>query len=337
MAVKVQRNHSLLEHNTFGMNVIADEFISYDSENELKEVLMSHPKDKPIFHIGQGSNLLFTKDYKGTILHSNIRFIEMKSIDENGVFCRVGSGIVWDDFCDEMGKKNFYGVENLSYIPGEVGAAAIQNIGAYGAEVCNVINQVETIEVSSGKKRIFAKEECCYGYRDSIFKNELWQKYIVTAVLFHLLAKPDIKLDYGQLKDLKAMCSVPSAELIREAVIAIRKSKLPEPSVIGNAGSFFKNPVVPVMKYEELKRKYEDIPHYIMDAEHIKIPAAWMIEQCGWKGKSLGGAAVYEKQPLIIVNQYHATPEDVILLAEAVQKSVYAKFGVNIYPEVNYI
>lgn len=337
MAIKAQRNHSLLGHNTFRMNVIADEFISYDSEKELKEVLRLHPKDKPVFHIGQGSNLLFTKNYEGTILHSNIRFIEMQSIEGNDVFCRVGSGIVWDDFCDEMGKRNFYGVENLSYIPGEVGAAAIQNIGAYGAEVCNVISQVETIEISSGKKRVFTKKECCYDYRDSIFKNELWSKYIVTAALFHLSVKPDVKLDYGQLKELKAIRSVPSAELIREAVIAIRKSKLPDPSVIGSAGSFFKNPIVSIVKYEELKKKYGDIPHYIIDAEHIKIPAAWMIEQCGWKGKSIGGAAIYEKQPLIIINRYHAKPEDVIHLAEAVQKSVYAKFGVNIYPEVIYV
>ena len=155
MTIKVQHNYSLLGHNTFGMEVKADEFISYDSEDELKEVLKSHPKEKPVFHIGQGSNLLFTKDYKGTILHSNICFIELKSIDETSVFCRVGSGIVWDDFCDDMARKNYYGVENLSYIPGEVGAAAIQNIGAYGAEVCNVISRDETIEDSTGKKRIF--------------------------------------------------------------------------------------------------------------------------------------------------------------------------------------
>ncbi|MGP1476233.1 MAG: UDP-N-acetylmuramate dehydrogenase [Phocaeicola sp.] len=337
MAINVQHNYSLLGHNTFGMDVRADEFISYDSEDELKEVLKSHPKERPVFHIGQGSNLLFTKDYKGTILHSNIRFIELKSIDEKGVFCRVGSGFVWDDFCDDMAKKKFYGVENLSYIPGEVGAAAIQNIGAYGAEVCNVISQVEAVEISTGKKRIFTNKECCYGYRDSIFKNELWRQYIVTAVLFHLSVKPEVKLDYGQLKDLKAMNSVPSAEEIREAVIAIRKNKLPDPSVLGSAGSFFKNPVVSVVKYEELKKKYEDIPHYIIDSEHIKIPAAWMIEQCGWKGRSMGGAAIYEKQSLIIVNQNHAKPEDVILLAEAVQKSVYARFGIEIYPEVNYV
>jgi len=244
---------------------------------------------------------------------------------------------VWDDFCAEMARRNFYGSENLSYIPGEVGASAVQNIGAYGVEVESIIRQVETIEVATGKRRVFQTAECEYGYRDSIFKNRLQGQYIVTAVTFALSVLPVVHLDYGQLQELQSRDAVPSAQTIRDAVIAIRRSKLPEPHELGSAGSFFKNPVVPVEVFEKLSSAYTDVPHYVASDELIKIPAAWLIEQCGWKGRRHGGAAVYEKQPLILVNQDNATPADIVELADLIKQSVLDRFGIPLQPEVNYI
>ena len=236
-----------------------------------------------------------------------------------------------------MAKNNYYGSENLSHIPGEVGAAAVQNIGAYGVEVESIIQEVETIEITTGKPRAFQAQECEYEYRNSIFKNRLKGQYIVTAVVFRLSTIPVVHLDYGQLKDLRSRDEVPTANEIRNAVIAIRKSKLPEPDQLGSAGSFFKNPVVTVEVFKNLSALYSDIPHFVIDERQVKIPAAWLIEQCGWKGKCHGGAAVYEKQPLIIVNKNQATPSDIMELASLVQQSVYVKFKINLQPEVNYI
>ena len=320
------------------MDVKAEEFITYDTVDELIQVLARiRGTGKRILHIGGGSNLLFTKDVEGVVLHSQIKFIEYGACEGGEILVRVGSGVVWDDFCAEMAKQNYYGSENLSYIPGEVGASAVQNIGAYGVEVGSIIKEVETIEVATGRPRAFSNEECAYGYRDSIFKNQLQGQYIVTAVVFRLSVVPKVHLDYGQLQELRSATVVPSAQTIREAVISIRKSKLPEPDELGSAGSFFKNPVVAKGVYEKLAQGYASVPHYVVDEEQIKIPAAWLIEQCGWKGKSHGGAAVYEKQPLILVNKDHATPTDIIELAGMIRQSVLEKFQIQIYPEVNYI
>ena len=320
------------------MDVKAEEFITYDTVDELIQVLARiRGTGQRILHIGGGSNLLFTKDVEGVVLHSQIKFIEYGACEGGEILVRVGSGVVWDDFCAEMAKQNYYGSENLSYIPGEVGASAVQNIGAYGVEVGSIIKEVETIEIATGRPRVFSNEECAYGYRDSIFKNQLQGQYIVTAVVFRLSVVPKVHLDYGQLQELRSATVVPSAQTIREAVISIRKSKLPEPDELGSAGSFFKNPVVAKGVYEKLAQGYASVPHYVVDEEQIKIPAAWLIEQCGWKGKSHGGAAVYEKQPLILVNKDHATPTDIIELAGMIRQSVLEKFQIQIYPEVNYI
>ena len=320
------------------MDVKAEEFITYDTVDELIQVLARiRGTGQRILHIGGGSNLLFTKDVEGVVLHSQIKFIEYGACEGGEILVRVGSGVVWDDFCAEMAKRNYYGSENLSYIPGEVGASAVQNIGAYGVEVGSIIKEVETIEVATGRPRTFSNEECAYGYRDSIFKNQLQGQYIVTAVVFRLSVVPKVHLDYGQLQELRSATVVPSAQTIREAVISIRKSKLPEPDELGSAGSFFKNPVVAKGVYEKLAQGYANVPHYVVDEEQIKIPAAWLIEQCGWKGKSHRGAAVYEKQPLILVNKDHATPTDIIELAGMIRQSVLEKFQIQIYPEVNYI
>ena len=338
MSITTKYQYSLHQHNTFGMDVKAEEFITYDTVDELIQVLARiRGTGKRILHIGGGSNLLFTKDVEGVVLHSQIKFIEYGACEGGEILVRVGSGVVWDDFCAEMAKRNYYGSENLSYIPGEVGASAVQNIGAYGVEVGSIIKEVETIEIATGRPRAFSNEECAYGYRDSIFKNQLQGQYIVTAVVFRLSVVPKVHLDYGQLQELRLATVIPSAQTIREAVISIRKSKLPEPDELGSAGSFFKNPVVAKGVYEKLAQGYANVPHYVVDEEQIKIPAAWLIEQCGWKGKSHGGAAVYEKQPLILVNKDHATPTDIIELAGMIRQSVLEKFQIQIYPEVNYI
>ena len=338
MPIAISHNYSLREHNTFGLEAKARQFINYYSVEELVEILPAlRDSGEPILHIGGGSNLLFTRDFEGTILHSCIKFIEEVSRYGLEVVVRVGSGVKWDDFCAEMARRNYYGSENLSYIPGEVGASAIQNIGAYGVEVESIIQQVETIEVLSGEPRVFDKSECEYGYRDSIFKNRLQGKYIVTAVVYRLSTVPVVHLDYGALQQLRSHEGVPTAQEVRDAVIAIRQSKLPEPDELGSAGSFFKNPVVPVEVFRQIAASYTDVPHYVISEDEIKIPAAWLIDQCGWKGKRHGGAAVYEKQPLILVNKDHATPADIMELATLIEQSVMEKFNIQLSPEVNYI
>ncbi len=338
MPIAIKHQYSLREHNTFGLEAWAKQFISYHTIDELVEVLTSlRDKGEQILHIGGGSNLLFTKDFEGTILHSDIKFIEEVSRDDQHIFFRVGSGVVWDDFCAQMARENYYGAENLSYIPGEVGASAIQNIGAYGVEVASIIHEVETIEVATGQPRVFRVQECEYGYRDSIFKNRLKGEYIVTAVIFRLSLIPVVHLDYGPLRELNSRSENLTAQAIRDAVIDIRRSKLPEPKEMGSAGSFFKNPVIPIEVYQTIAAAYTDVPHYVISEDEVKIPAAWLIEQCGWKGKRHGGAGIYEKQPLILVNLDHATANDIMELAALIQQSVFKKFHIQLEPEVNYI
>ena len=338
MPIAISHHYSLREHNTFGLEAKAKQFISYHTIDELVEVLaILRDKGEQILHIGGGSNLLFTRDFEGTILHSEIKFIEEVSRDDQHIFFRVGSGVVWDDFCARMARDNYYGAENLSYIPGEVGASAIQNIGAYGVEVASIIHEVETIAVATGQPRVFQVQECEYGYRDSIFKNRLKGKYIVTAVVFRLSLIPVVHLDYGPLREFNSLGKSLTVQSIRDTVIDIRRSKLPEPKEMGSAGSFFKNPVIPVEVYRAIAAAYTDVPHYVISEDEIKIPAAWLIEQCGWKGKRHGGAGVYEKQPLILVNLGHATANDIMELASLIQQSVFKKFHIQLEPEVNYI
>lgn len=338
MAVDIKYNYGLRGHNTFGMDVKARRFITYDTVDELTELLADlRTTEQRILHIGRGSNLLFTGDYDGTILHSNIKGMEYLSRTDKDIVVRVGAGVVWDDFCAEMARNNYYGSENLSLIPGEVGAAAVQNIGAYGVEAESIVQSVETIEIATGKPRVFEVAECGYGYRESVFKSCIKGQYIVTAVVFHLHAVPVVHLDYGPLQALKSQNAVPLPQEIRDAVIAIRRAKLPDPEQTGSAGSFFKNPVVPAEVYRQIASAYGDVPHYVLDDAHVKIPAAWLIDQCGWKGKSYGGAAVHDKQALILVNKDHATPAHIMELASLITRSVRAKFNIQLEPEVNYI
>ena len=350
--IKTAYYQDLTKMNTFGMKVKARCFMEYDSVADLVDIEFEELA-RPVLHIGGGSNLLFTDDFKGTILHSKINFIEI--LDEchferveksqETVLVSVGAGVVFDDFCDWAAKEGLWGVENLSYIPGEVGASAVQNIGAYGVEVKDVIRKVYCYDTVEEEFVNFDVEDCEYGYRDSVFKDpEIKGRYIVTHVVFALYRTPQPKLDYAHLKEMvlsssnvissededRAEKSLTPAQ-IRKAIIRIRKEKLPEPSVMGSAGSFFKNPVISVEHFERIvaaaKAEYGQdykVPHYIVECHSvtetpacsetmIKVPAAWMIEQCGWKGKRSGGAAVWEKQPLVIVNYTgEAYPEEII-------------------------
>lgn len=337
--MKERRNDSLLAHNTFGMEVKAAVFVEYDSVEELKQLLADRTRwAGPWLHIGGGSNLLFTKDYAGMVLHSAIRGFEVVYEDDEQVQVRVGAGEVWDDFVAYAVRHEWYGAENLSLIPGEVGASAVQNIGAYGVEVKDLIVQVETLEVATGNERTFRNEDCRYAYRESIFKKEWKGQYIVTHVTYALSKRPVFRLEYGNVRcELEKRGGEVTLSQVRDTIIAVRKDKLPDPAVQGNAGSFFMNPLVPVEQYEALKQQYPDMPHYDAGNGRVKIPAAWMIDRCGWKGKRCGHVGVHDKQALVLVNLGGATGEEVMALAEQIQASVERQFGIRISPEVNYI
>lgn len=308
----IKENISLLPYNTFGIDAKARLFIEYYSLDELRTVLKEH-KGEQILHIGQGSNLLFTRDFDGAILHSGMaraRFLDDETVEAQ-------NGLRLDDMIAQLTDMGYSGLEKLSLIPGEVGASAVQNVGAYGVEAKDVIERVYTLDVETLEERVFSNEECRFGYRDSAFKHELKGKYIVTSVVYKV--KPG------------------DATKTREEIIQTRMAKLPTVGETGSAGSFFMNPFVPEEKANELLAQYPDMPHFPVEGERVKIPAAWLIEQCGWKGKTLGGAQVWPKQPLVIVNANNATAQDIIDLAAQVTASVKEKFGIDIHPEVNYI
>lgn len=328
-----QKDFSLLHHNTFGIDVLADRFIEYDTLSELRQLIDAKQIVEPFLHIGGGSNLLFIRDYKGTILHSRIQTIEKVDETADAVWVKVGSGVVWDDFVAYCVERCWYGAENLSIIPGEVGASAVQNIGAYGVEAKDLITEVHTINLQ-GEERIIPNGECNFAYRYSIFKEPVNKGVIVTHVCFKLSKVEGYTLDYGTVrKDLEAYPMV-TLDAIREIIIRIRDSKLPDPAVLGNAGSFFMNPIVPKAKFEELYHKYPTMPHYVVGEDRIKIPAGWLIEQSGWKGKALGPAAVHDKQALVLVNKGGATGADIVALSDAVRLAVKEQFGIDIFPEV---
>jgi len=309
--MRVVSDISLLPYNTFGIDAKAKLFIEYYSLDELRQVLKEH-KGERMLHIGQGSNLLFTKDFDGVILHSGMA--RAKFLDDETV--EAQNGLRLDDMIAQLTDMGYSGLEKLSLIPGEVGASAVQNVGAYGVEAKDVIERVYTMDVESGEERVFTNAECKFGYRDSVFKHELKGKYIVTSVVY--------KVKSGD------------ATKTREEIIETRNGKLPKVGEVGSAGSFFMNPFVPQEQANELLKKYPDMPHFDTP-QGVKIPAAWLIEQCGWKGKTLGGAQVWPKQPLVIVNANHATAQDIMDLAAKVSASVKEKFNISINPEVNYI
>ncbi len=331
-------DYSLLPHNTFRMDVKAARFMEYSSEEELTAFLASGGLTSPYLHIGGGSNLLFLSDYPGLVLHSSVKGVETAAETDERVELRVGSGVVWDDFVAYTVEKGFYGAENLSLIPGEVGASAVQNIGAYGVEVKDLVVSVDAVEAATGKKRRFTREECRYAYRDSIFKKELKGRYFVTYVTYRLSKLPVFHLDYGNVRaELEKDGMEPTLANVRRVIAAIRSNKLPDPKVTGNAGSFFMNPVVSQEQFDRLQAEYSEMPSYRLDGNRVKIPAGWLIERCGWKGKALGPAAVHDRQALVLVNRGGATGRDVLRLADEVARSVKERFGIEISPEVNLI
>lgn len=333
------KNYSLLAHNTFGIEARCHRFLEYSSVEEAQQIVSSlTTEDEPLLILGGGSNLLLTGDYPGTVLHSAIKGIKVLSVKEPAsVFLECGSGEVFDDVVAFAVENGYHGAENLSIIPGEVGASAVQNIGAYGVEAKDIIYKVEAVEIATGKLVVFDNADCEYSYRQSKFKHEWRDKYLVTHVTYRLSRTFVPDLDYGNIRsslEKKGIAS-PTAQQLREIIIEIRNAKLPDPKVQGNAGSFFMNPIVEKAKYEELASQYLGMPHYTIDAEHEKIPAGWMIDQCGWKGKSLGKAGVHDKQALVLVNRGGATGADIVRLCETIQKDVKEKFGIEIHPEVN--
>ena len=343
--LNIQRDYSLLGHNTFGIEARTAAFVEYSSEAELLEaarMLNEGALPSPWLHIGGGSNLLLTRDWPGTVLHSRITTCETVSENEDAVEVRVGSGVVWDEFVEMCVGHGWYGAENLSAIPGETGAAAVQNIGAYGVEVKDLILEVETLDMVSGQKKVFRVADCGYGYRRSIFKQQDNKRYVVLSVLFRLGLRPNLNLGYKALSEaLSGRANITLGD-VREAVRAVRSSKLPDPSEVGSAGSFFTNPVVPRSKLEELQKQWPAIPFYEVRGtsgavvpDSVKLSAGWLIEQCGWKGRSLGRAGVYPRQALVLVNLGGATGSEVVALASAVRASVRERFGVELHPEVN--
>ena len=328
-------NYSLKGHNTFGIEACCRRFLEYESVEEAVAIArILHQEKAPYIIIGGGSNLLLTKDFEGIVVHSAMKGCEFED-------CRMvcGSGETFDDVVQLSLEKGLYGMENLSLIPGDVGASAVQNIGAYGAEAKDVIEWVESVSIPTGEVCTFSGEDCCYGYRDSRFKREWKNLYLITHVAYRLSSDFKPRLDYGNIRaELERQgITSPDALQLRQTIIDIRNAKLPDPKVIGNAGSFFMNPVVGREKYEELAASYENMPHYTIDADHEKIPAGWLIDQCGWKGKSLGRAGVHPKQALVLVNLGGATGQEIVDLCRAIQQDVQQKFGIEIKPEVNII
>jgi len=325
----------MLIHNTFGIKTNSRKFINYKSEEELK-FYISLKLEEPILHVGAGSNLVFTHDLEGTVLHSNILYVCPIHSDKDHVLIRVGSGIIWDDFVAYALANGWSGVENLSFIPGEVGASAVQNIGAYGVEAKDFIESVECVNLKNGEKRIFFNQDCKYDYRSSIFKHELRGIYAVTYVTYRLNKQFIPQLEYGNISSVVSNYSELSAKTIRKSIIEIRNNKLPDPSVLGNAGSFFMNPIVSWEQFYELKKHYPQIPFY-ETSKGVKIHAGWLIEQCGWKGKRIGNVGVYEHQALILVNYGGASGKEVINLCDAIQNDVRKRFGIELIPEANII
>jgi len=334
----IYRNTSLRPYNTFGVDYMAGTLIYIKTEKEAGSVIRGDIRHKtPLLILGRGSNMLFTSDFRGTILIPGFKRIKIEKTDGEQIIVSAGAGIEWDRFVKWTVTMGFCGLENLSGIPGSVGAVPVQNIGAYGIESRDHIEKVRAIDTDSGKVKIFNNEECNFGYRTSIFKSSLKGRYLITRVYFRMDLNFNPVLEYGTLRQEVEKEGNPTLGKVREAVLRIRHSKLPDPEVIGNAGSFFKNPVVTGQKAEELKHKFTQMPLYNDSSGGVKLAAGWLIEQCGWKGKRIGDAGVHDKQALVLVNYGNATGKDIYNLSEKVRKSVKAKFGITLEREAEVI
>lgn len=335
-------NAALKSLNTFGISATARLLASFSSEEELVSLLQdrSIKKESSKLILGGGSNILFTKDFNGAVLKNEIKGIEIVKEDAHHIWVRCGAGENWHQFVLYCIHNNFAGVENLSLIPGCTGASPMQNIGAYGVEIKDVFHSLEAFHLHDKTTVNFSNNDCHFGYRESVFKNEYRNQFVITHVTFRLRREPKFNTSYGAIEqELEAMgVTQLSIKAISDAVIRIRQSKLPDPAVTGNAGSFFKNPTISQQQFNALKKKHDGIPGYhVQDPELIKVPAGWLIEQCGWKGYRNGDAGVHPKQALVIVNYGNATGAGIFNLSTQVKESVMEKFGIELSREVNII
>jgi UDP-N-acetylmuramate dehydrogenase len=336
----IYKNVPLKKYNTFGLDYKADCMIHLTSEKETSKLFSgSESLKKPIFILGGGSNLLFTSDFKGTILYPDFRGIKIEAEEPNSatVIVSAGAGIIWDDLVKWSVNRQIGGLENLSLIPGKAGAAPVQNIGAYGVEVKDLIFKVRTISLIDGSVKFFTREECGFGYRNSIFKTLAKGNYLVTRVYFRLSLKPSLNLSYGSLKEEVERLGAVTLKNVRQAVMNIRRSKLPDPEITGNAGSFFKNPVVKNSEADILKNLYPEMPVYEDREGYKKLASGWLIDSLGWKGKRIGDAGVHEKQALVLINYGKASGKEIFNLSEEIKKSVFDKFGIELEREVEVI
>ena len=333
----ILHNYSLKNYNTFGIPAKAKYFTSFSSEEELIDLLKNNLcKTEPLFILGGGSNILLTQDFEGIVLANNIKGINIISENEHNTSIAVGAGEVWHDFVLWSINKNLSGIENLALIPGLVGASPMQNIGAYGTEVKDVITKVSYIEIETGLKKEIRNRECNFGYRNSIFKEELKGQVVITEVVYKLSKTPLNNIKYGAItEELKRLKKEPSPASITQAVINIRSSKLPDPKVLGNSGSFFKNPIIETSKFEELKKEFPEMVGYTISETKTKIAAGWLIDNAGLKGYRKADAGVHKNQALVLVNYGNASGTEIINLAKKVQQKVKEKYGISIEPEVN--
>lgn len=336
----IQTNVSLKPYNTFGIDATAKFFVEVSSIEQLQDILQNAEyQGIERLILGGGSNLLLTKDFDGIVIKIAIKGIEKFEEDEQNIWLKVGAGEVWHDLVMYCVNHDYAGVENLSLIPGTVGAAPMQNIGAYGVEIKEVFESLEAIEIKTGKSRIFAKDECQFGYRESIFKHAIKGEYVIVTVSFKLSKTPVYHVEYGAIKDTLAEKGVDqlSIKAISDAVISIRQSKLPNPAEIGNAGSFFKNPEIPKTQFDLLKEQFPTIPSYPVSEQTVKVPAGWLIEQAGWKGQRFGNIGVHAKQALVLVNFGDGKGNEIKELSQKIQDSIKEKFGIQLQAEVNFI
>ena len=334
----IEHNVSLKPYNTFGLNAEAKLLVRINSVAALQEILADDKlMEEESFILGGGSNILLTRDVDGLIIKNEIAGIELENETDSHLLIRSGAGVVWHELVMHCIDKNYAGIENLSLIPGNVGAAPMQNIGAYGVELKDVFHSLEAVEMSTGNIHSFSNSDCQFGYRESIFKRKLKGQFVISSVTLKLNKQPNINTSYGAIDaELERLgVSEPSIKDVSKAVINIRQSKLPDPKKLGNSGSFFKNPVIPTSQFEELKRKHPDIPGYSAGEEETKLAAGWLIEQCGWKGKIVGNTGSHAQQALVLVNYGNATGVEIFNLSAHIMQSVYDTFGVQLEREVN--
>lgn len=331
---------NLLLYNTFGISAFASQFVEVSSVLELQNLIREkHFSEKPFLILGGGSNILFTKNYEGLVLKNNLKGISIEKEDENHIWIKAAGGEVWHELVMYCVNKNWGGIENLSLIPGTVGAAPMQNIGAYGVEIKDTFEELDAVNILTGELETFSNKQCNFGYRESVFKHDAKGKYFITSATFKLNKKPVLNTSYGDIETLLKEWNIttPTIADVSKAVIAIRQSKLPDPALLGNAGSFFKNPVIEISEFEKLQKNYPTLKSFPAPDGKVKIPAAWLIEQAGWKGKRFGNIGVHEKQALVLVNYGGGTGKELIDLAYQIIDSVNEKFGVTLNPEVNII